>query len=67
MELSNEDIVTNLLLKKEILTRLDLPIKSKANLNCYTNPNYDLSQFLKSKNNQIKKLNEKYLFVGLNI
>ncbi len=65
MELSNEDIVTNLLLKKEILTLQDTSVKPKTATVYNTNPNYDLTHYLKSKEQRIKKINSKYLFVGI--
>ncbi len=62
-ELSNEDIVTKILSDREILMRQDAPDVFERGAKYSTNPNYNLSDYLKKPRREISRFGEKYLFV----
>ena len=62
MELSNEDKVTKLLSTGEIL-KTDGSAKHKVRLLFKSNPKYDLTDFLNTKENTPSRFGKKYIFV----
>lgn len=65
MENSNEDIVTDILTKREILKKQDSP-EVFENAVYASNPQYDLSLYIKHKKEEpreISRFGNKYLFV----
>ena len=62
-ELSNEDLVTKILSDREILMRADAPDVFESGAKYATNPNYNLSDYLKNPKREISRYGEKYLFV----
>ena len=58
MELTSEDIVTNILTNREILKRND-SLESQYS----TNPNYDLTNYLNTKKPEPSRFGAKYIFV----
>ena len=60
---SNEEIVTKLLSDREILTRQDIPYLFDGVRTYDTNPNYDLSEYLKKPQRELSRFGPKYIFV----
>ena len=62
MELSHEDIVTNLLSKREIL-RINFKNDILNEKMLSTNPIYDLNLFLNTSASEPSQWGEKYIFI----
>ena len=63
MDLSNEEMVTELLTNREILKRQDAPEVFEDGIKYSTNPKYDLSNYLASNKPKSGRFGDKYLFV----
>lgn len=59
-DLSNEDIVTDILVNREILKRSDAPDRNGLYT---TNPNYDLTNYLNTNKYTPSRFGPKYIFV----
>lgn len=62
MELSNEDIVTGILINREILKCQESPEIFEA-VNYSSSPRYDLSLYMKNAEPEKSRFGEKYVFV----
>jgi len=61
MNLTNEDIVTDILVNKEILKRDEPAVNNR--LQYAANPKYDLTRYLNTKNPEPSRFGAKYIFV----
>ena len=62
MDLSNEDAVTNILSNREILKRQDAPEVFEGK-QYSTNPNYDLTLYMKTAKPEPGRFGPRYIFV----
>ena len=63
MEQTNEEIVTKILSNSEILKRQDAPEVFESKRSYSTNPNYDLSLYMREEQIRRNCVKSKYLFV----
>ncbi len=63
MGLTSEDVVTDILINREILKREDSPDIYDNKSQYSTNPNYDLTRYLNNKKPEPSRFGAKYIFV----
>ena len=63
MSLTNEDIVTDILINREILKRDESAELLSGRHHYSTNPKYDLTRYLSTKNPEPSRFGAKYIFV----
>ena len=65
MDNYSENVVTDMLVRNEIIRRQDSPEVFKSGAKYSANPNYDLTSYLSAPNKKVSKFGSRYKFVGV--
>ena len=65
MDNYSENVVTDMLVKNEIIRRQDSPDAFESGSKYSTNPKYDLTSYLSTSNKKVSKFGSRYKFVGV--